>query len=52
MIMYPADSSRTSSLVVDLDAPLTIKSVYVPYYPKASDVVRVSVNTRTLLVLA
>ena len=27
VIMYPADSSRTSSLVVD---PLTIKSVYVP----------------------
>ena len=38
--MYPADSSRTSFLVVHLDAPLFIKSVNVSYYPKADNVVR------------
>ena len=52
VIMYPADSSRTSFLVVHLDAPLFIKSVNASYYPKADNVVRVRVNMRTLLVLA
>ena len=38
--------------VIDPDAPITVKEISIPYYPKANDVVWVKLNTRTLLVQA
>ena len=48
-MVYPADSSH-SFLVIDPDSPLTIMDINTPYYLKVEDVVRVKLNTRTLLV--
>lgn len=52
VVVYPADSSRSSFLIIDPDAPITVKDINIPYYLKANDVVRVKLNTRTLLVQA
>ena len=49
VMVYP---SHSSFLVIDPDSSLTIQDVNIPYYPKVDDVVRVKLNTRTLLVLA
>ena len=51
VMVYPADSSRSSFLIIDPDAPITVKDINIPYYTKAN-VVCVKLNTRTLLVQA
>ena len=38
-MLYPADVSASSFLVIDPDHPITVKDIIVPYYPSIDDIV-------------
>ena len=50
-MLYPADVSASSFLVIDPDHPITVKDINVPYYPSIDDVVRVKIAARSSPIL-
>ena len=50
VILYPADMSASSFLVIDPDHPVSVKDITITYYPSINNVVQMKAAARLVLV--